>query len=239
MTQSNAFDALVRPAAHRLRSSGPARAASFVLAAMVVALAPQAQARPRMDPGLDAAVTEFVAAQGGDEGLIKKSAQTLDALAAQPERSRSPLVLAFAGAAHARLAETTIFPWSKMRYAEDGLALVDKALQRLDPKDDTPDPGHTPVAKEVRFVAASLFFVLPSIFNRRAQADKLLDGLLATVETDATPPDFKAAVAVLAGQRAAKAGDKAQARRYFDKATGYGSPQEAEDARRELKALGA
>ena len=224
--------------ARRARSTS--KMSAILGVALFVGLMWRADARPKMDPVLDSAITEFVDAQNGDDALKEKSSRTLDALYADPARSRDPLILVFCGAAKARLAETTILPWSKINHAEDGLALIDKALQRLEAKDETAESGFTPPAKEVRFVAASVYLIVPSaLFHRDAQGNKLLDDLLATVDTDSTPKDFKAAINVLAGQRAAKAGDKNKARAYFNKAIDYDSPQEAADAKRELKALDA
>src|SRR3989339_466530 len=84
----------------------------------------------------DGALAQFQQARTGDAAAIGSSAQAFAALLkAEPI---NPVLMAYAGASTAMQATTTWLPWSKMAYAEDGLALLDKALTLLTPAHNAP-----------------------------------------------------------------------------------------------------
>jgi hypothetical protein len=97
-------------------------------------------------------------------------------------------------------------PWNKMKYAEQGLDHIDRALEALKPDHDRHAMRGVPVGLETRFVAASTFIKLPDgIFHRQAAGRKLLDDLLRHPGLAAAPESFRSAVQKTAAE-AAKAG---------------------------------
>ncbi|MFZ6752386.1 hypothetical protein ACO0KY_03335 [Undibacterium sp. Dicai25W] len=107
----------------------------------------------------------------------------------------NPLLMAYAGAATTKLATTTIFPWKKMSYSEDGLAMLDKALQ-LSSNTNAAAAMHgtVPVALEAKFVAANTFLAVPGFMNRGGQGQKLLNEILQHPLFSSTAVDFRGAV---------------------------------------------
>src|SRR3954451_14931056 len=86
------------------------------------------------DAAFDSAFRHFIVASGGDKSAIEPAADAFDALLkAEPA---NPVLMAYAGAATALRATTTMLPWKKMGHAEDGLALLYKSLAMLTPAHD-------------------------------------------------------------------------------------------------------
>jgi hypothetical protein len=123
-----------------------------------------------------------------------------------------------------------------MSRAEDGLALLDKALAQLTPAHDAPLYRGVPASLEARFTAAGTFLALPGMFNRHERGLKLLQEVARSPLLDGAPLPFKGAVWLRAGQEALKADDKAAARDWFGRLATSGAPQAA-DAQARLKDL--
>ncbi|MBL8340843.1 MAG: hypothetical protein JNL30_05175 [Rubrivivax sp.] len=217
----------------RCRLAGPTATALIGVAGFTfLALPPAAQAAEA--PAFAAAMAEFDRALGGDEAAVEPAAERLARLsAAEPA---DPVLRAYAGAATALRARTTLLPWKKMRHAEDGLALLDKALAQLAAAHDAPLYRGVPASLEARFTAATTFLAMPSMFNRQARGLKLLDEVTASPLLEGAPLPFKGAVWMRAGQEALKAEDKAAARAWFGRITASRAPQAA-DAQARLKDL--
>ena len=97
----------------------------------------------------ETAFTQFQAAvQGQSSAVEAAAAQWRELSAAQPT---DPVLRAYAGASTAMLANTTLLPWRKMSHAEDGLAVIDKALAQLTPAHDAPAHRNVPASLETRF----------------------------------------------------------------------------------------
>jgi hypothetical protein len=125
-----------------------------------------------------------------------------------------------------------------MGYAEDGMALIDKALALLTPAHDTPMQRGTPGSLEVRYVAANTFLAMPSFMNRGARGAKLLADVLASPLFDAAPLPFQGTVWMRAATLALKEQRKDDARRYLNVVVARNAPQ-AEQARALLKSEAA
>jgi hypothetical protein len=208
------------------------------LAALMLAAAlalPLAATQAAADPAaFTAAMGSFNKAMDGDESAIEAAAeQWLKLSQADPQ---DPVLRAYAGAATSMRARTTFLPWKKMSAADDGLALIDKALAQLTPAHDAPLYRGTPASLETRFVAVGTFLAMPSMFNRRERGLKLLAEVLQHPGFEAAPLGFKGAVWLRAGQEAAKDQQADRARQWFDKVVASGAPQAAA-AQARLKAL--
>jgi hypothetical protein len=215
-----------------LRSLLAAQAAALIAGALVATMLPPAWAADA--PTFAAAMVEFDRALGGDEAAIESAAERLSRLSAA--ELGDPVLRAYAGAATAMRARTTMLPWKKMGHAEDGLALLDKALAQLTPAHDAPLYRGVPASLEARFTAATTFLAMPSMFNRQARGQKLLDEVATSPLLESAPLPFKGAVWMRAGQEALKAEDKTAAREWFGKLAASGAPQ-ADRARTQLERL--
>ena len=139
------------------------------------------------------AMAHFQRAVNGDDSAIEPAANEWRALStAEPT---DPLLRAYAGASTSMLAKTTLLPWRKMGLAEDGLALIDKALAQLTPAHDAQVVQGAPVGLHTRFVAASTFLALPSMLNRGARGAKLLDEVAHSPSLAAAEPGSKEQIA--------------------------------------------
>lgn len=186
------------------------------------------------DAGFNAAFARFTSIKPGDEAAIDDAAHQFGKLlAATPT---DPVLRAYAGASTSMRATTTMLPWKKMGHAEDGLALIDKALAQLTPAHDAPSHQGVAASLQVKFVAANTFLALPAMFNRGERGHKLLDDVLKSPLFEAAPAGFKASVWLRAGQQAQTDQQPAQARQWYEKAAASGTPQ-ATVARSRLQAL--
>lgn len=154
-------------------------------------------------PFVDAAKI-FLQARDGQASRIEPAIAAFEALArAEPAQ---PLYAAYLGSAIGLQAREAWTPWNKMKYAEQGLDHIDRALNTLKPDHDRQLMRGVPVSLETRFVAANMFISLPDgIFHRRAAGKKLLDEVLRTPALANAPEPFRSAVQKAAAE-AAKAG---------------------------------
>jgi hypothetical protein len=188
------------------------------------------------DPALRAAMQLFQRAADGDAGAIEPAVEAWTQLSkAQPA---DPVRLAYLGSATSMQATTTWMPWRKIAHAENGLALLDKALSMLSTSSEAASAGPLPAALEVRFTAASTFLALPSMFNRQARGEKLLAEVVKHPSLGTAPLSFRGAVWLAAGRHAKQAGQTADARRWLQEVVAQGAPQAAA-AQALLRELGA
>jgi hypothetical protein len=146
--------------------------------------------------------------------------------------------MAYAGASTALKATTTLLPWKKMGFAEDGMALIDKSIALLTPAHDAPLQHGTPGALEVKFIAANTFLAVPGFMNRSARGAKLLGDVLASPLLAASPLPFRGQVWMRAAKLAQADNRPADARRWLDEVVRSGAPQAA-SAKASLQGLGS
>ena len=182
----------------------------------------------------DAAYAQFQQARSGNAAAIAASAQAFETmLKAEP---LNPVLMAYAGASTTMRANTTWLPWKKMGFAEDGMALLDKALAMLTAAHNAPLQHEVPAALEVRFIAANTFLAVPGFMNRAARGNKLLGDILVSPLLASAPLAFRGDVWMVAAQLAAKDKRTQDAQKYLDEVIQAKAPQ-AEAARAQLKAM--
>jgi len=200
------------------------RCAGLVLA-LALAIPCASAAAPAPDAVIEAGTQLNQAAMAGSSSAVAQAeAYFAQQLAAFPS---DPLLRAYYGSSHSRLATTTWLPWKKMSYAEDGLADLDKALAQLTAEQDTQMHRGVPVSLETRFVAASTFVSLPSMFNRKARGGKLLEDVLKSPLLERTPMPFRAAVWMRAATTAHTDGRTADEKRLLGLVAASGTPLSA------------
>jgi tetratricopeptide (TPR) repeat protein len=171
-------------------------------------------------------------AGAGNEERAAKAFQNL--LNAEPGQ---PLLMAYAGSATSRLAVTTIFPWKKMSYAEEGLAMIDKSLI-LAEKEPTQLHGHTLQLLEIKLVAASTFLAVPEFMNRHTRGQKLLDDILVHPQLSTADLGFRGEVWMRAARLAQQQKRIEDAKKLAEEVIRNQAPQ-AEKAKQLLQGLSA
>lgn len=194
-----------------------------LLAASLLACAWLAHAAA--DAPFQAAFDQFTQASAG-KASPESAAQAFAALRAQ--EPANPVLLAYEGAATAMRARETWLPWQKMRHAEDGLALIDKALALLNATHHAPVQRGTPGVLEVKLTAANTFLAVPGFMNRRERGQKLLAEVTGSPLLATAPTPFQAAVGLLAADQAIKDGKPGEARRYLTQVAQSAAPQAAQ-----------
>ena len=172
-----------------------------LLAALLLAATAAAQSPSAPPAQFIEAFKAFQEARGGNSGRIEPAIAAFEALAqADPKQ---PLYAAYLGSALGLKAGDAWMPWTKMRYAEQGLDRVDQALSALKPEHDTQSLRGVPVSLETRFVAANMFVKVPdAIFHRRSTGKKLFDELVKSPALALAPAEFRAAVDAAAAEAA-------------------------------------
>lgn len=210
----------------------PNIARRLAMTAVAAALAGGAWAAPQdlFQPAFD----QFLQANKGDEAAIEKSVESFGALLKR--EPTNPVLMAYAGASISMQARSTFLPWKKMGYAEDGMAMLDKALAMLTPAHDAPLQHDVPAALEVRFVAANTFLAVPGFMNRGARGARLLNEVLTSPLLGGAPLAFRGDVWMAGARLAAKEKRVEAARQYLNEVIKANAPQ-LEAARAQLKAL--
>jgi len=153
----------------------------------------------------------------------------------------NPLYLAYFGSSLAIKARDAWLPWKKLKFGEQGLEQIDKALKRLTPEHDKVTPGKVPVSIETRLVAVETYLKVPDQFFHRYDSGKAL--LAETLKNPAfaqSPPQVQARfhwqAAVVAKRDAQPVEERTQLTRALEL-----DPQSsrAAAARARLKELGA
>lgn len=200
------------------------RIGQLAVAATLVCLASVALAVPQAQ--FQSAFAAFIKASAGDSAAIDHAAEAFSGLL--ETEPANPVLLAYAGAVTAMKATTTMLPWKKMSFSEDGLAQLDKALAMLTPAHDAPVQNGTPGVLEVKYVAANTFLAVPEFMHRHARGTKLLGDVLANPLLASAPIGFRGTVWMKAAAEATKAKNSPEAKRYLDLVVRAQAPQAAQ-----------
>ena len=196
----------------------------IALAASLVCLGAGAMAAPEAQ--FQAAFKHFIRASSGDESAIEPAAEAFSGLL--KSEPANLVLMAYAGSATAMKATTTMLPWKKMAFAEDGLAQLDKALALLSPAHDAPVQHGTPGVLEVKFVASNTFLAVPGFMNRNERGAKLLGEVADSPLLATAPLPFRGSVWMSAAKEANKAKNTIEAKRYLDLIVQQQAPQAAQ-----------
>ena len=177
------------------------------------------------DGPLQTAFAQFAKANAGDASPAAAVKSFAELSARDPQ---DPVLLAYLGAATTMQARDTLLPWKKMAYADEGLALLDKALALLRSRHDTAPLSQTPAALEVRLTAARTFLAVPDFMNRRARGQKLLAEVLASPSLMGAPLAFRGSAWLAGATEAMRAGDHDGARAQLQRLLDSGARQAAQ-----------
>jgi hypothetical protein len=187
-------------------------------------------------PAFSQARQQFFAASGGNRDASDSAIEAFHKLgAAQPGH---PIFMAYEGAATALKARDASLPWEKMKHAERGADLLDKALAQLTPAHDEALFQGTPESIEVRLVAANTLLALPDFMNRRSQGKRALDGALNSPLLEHSSDHTRAAVYAAAAKLAAKEQRSKDEAAWLEKIVALPKTMQTERAAARLKELG-
>jgi hypothetical protein len=212
----------------------PIRIASIALLKLCVTAAifsfSGANAMAASEPEFQAALQQLTSPSGSKEAAAESFSALLK------KEPGNPLLMAYAGSATSSLATTTSLPWKKMSFAEDGMALLDKALQLVAASDGSAMHGATPVVLEVKFAASNTFLAVPGFMNRGPRGEKLLSEVLAHKQFEQAALGFRGAVWMRAARLALEQKRSDDARRFLNQVIQNAAPQ-AEAAKALLKGV--
>jgi hypothetical protein len=86
----------------------------------------------------------------------------------------NPLFVAYYGSTFAIRARDGGAPWQKIKWINEGIDNIDRALALLGPQYDTRTMRGVPVSLETRLVAVATYIPLPGLFNRMSVARQQL-----------------------------------------------------------------
>ncbi len=144
-----------------------------------------ASAAPVDASAFQSAQAEFTRALNGDSGAVERAMDLFRTLSESD--AGNPLLAAYYGSAQALRARDAWMPWNKMKYSEEGLDTIDRALRMLKPEHDAQRTRSVPVSVETRLVAARTFLAMPKILNRGEQGRNLVADTIASPVFQTTP----------------------------------------------------
>jgi hypothetical protein len=180
----------------------------------------------------------FAKAVAGESSAVKTASEQFKQL-----HEREPdhvLLRAFWGSCLTLQGREALMPWNKLRYVEDGLAQIDKALGQLSPEKDAELLGGVSIGMETRLIAASTFLKLPDLFRRFDAGKRVVEESLRNPAFATLPPPlqgrFHYQAAVVAKQEKRRADEIASLQRAVEM-----DPQgpDVVEAKARLKALKA
>lgn len=150
-------------------------AVMFLAGACATAFAAPREVAPA---GFSQARQQFVSGAAGNAGARDAAIDAFHALAAaQPDH---PLYAAYEGAALSLKGRDALMPWDKMKFAEKGANMIEKALQMIGPEHDEALFNGSPESIEIRLVAANTLLALPDFMNRRSAGKRAVEAALAS-----------------------------------------------------------
>lgn len=209
-----------------------------ILALAIALTFGSALAAPAIDgAAFTAARQQFAAGSGGDASARDAAIEAFEKLSAgQPG---NPVFLAYQGAGIAMRARDATMPWDKMKYAEKGADMVQKAVALLAPEHDSLLVEGTPASIVTRMVAANTLLALPEFMHRRPDGKRALQAALDSPALAQASAPMRASVFATAARVAAEEKRSADEIGYLRQvvATRADSPNVAKAAAR-LKELG-
>jgi len=180
---------------------------------------------------------QFQAASGGDASARDAAIDAFEKLSAS--QPGNPVYLAYQGAGIAMRGRDAMMPWDKMKYAEQGADMVQKAVTLLAPEHDSLMVDGAPASVLTRMVAANTLLALPEFMHRRPDGKRALQAAVDSPVLAQAPAPLRASVfsaaARVAGEEKRSADEIGYLRQVV--ATQANTPHVAKAAAR-LKELG-
>jgi len=163
-----------------------------------------------------AAHAAFMQGLAGDERYIDRAQALFEELNRQAPDN--PLFQVYLGGTYAIQGREAWMPWNKIDLVEKGLEIIDRALDKLQPRHDEMLIRGTPVGIETRLVALNTFLDLPGFFNRLQPAKELLADILTSQAFGLAPDEIRGRVYLQAAAIAQREENPAGELRYLKQA---------------------
>ncbi|MDH4273442.1 MAG: hypothetical protein OEW08_00235 [Gammaproteobacteria bacterium] len=151
------------------------------------------------------AIATFTQAAGGNTDAVEKALPMFQEI--DQHYPNHPAVLAHIGSLTTMMARDSLLPWNKIRYAENGLDIIDHALELAANNTDTTMIRNVPESLDVKLTAASTFSRMPRFFNRWGQAERLYQAIVDAARFADLPAEFRATVWLGRAQHANQRGN--------------------------------
>ncbi|RBM27542.1 hypothetical protein [Vibrio tarriae] len=164
----------------------------------------------------EAMIQRYNQAAQGDEKLVEPLYADLEKLVAQ--EGATALSLVYLGSTRTLMGRDAFLPWKKMRYSEEGLAMIEKGLSLLSANTSNSEEirNGLPVQMLAMAVAAATYTSMPDMFNHFERGYDLYLNLLADPQFQTQPFAATAWIYRLAIVAALRANDEAQARLWLE-----------------------
>jgi hypothetical protein len=157
--------------------------ASILLSPWSSAVADSSSAyTPEVTARFERAAQLFEQARAGSAAAVAPAQDAFKELL-QTEAS-NPLFIAYYGSTFAMRARDGGAPWQKIRWVNEGVDNIDRALALLGPQDDAKTLRGVSVALETRLVAIATYIPLPALFNRMSVARQQLTVAMSSPSFD-------------------------------------------------------
>lgn len=163
-----------------------------------------------VDRELTEARKVFLLGVDGDRRAVRDATQRFKSLSHR--HPQEPVFLAYLGASMTLQGRDASNNIDKRRLTEDGLRIIDRALEKSSKSGDRDSPRYL----DTLLVAANACIHIPSFFNRHDQGKRLLDEILAHRNFDDMAAGYKAATYLAAALVVQGEGDEDAYRRYLD-----------------------
>jgi hypothetical protein len=118
-------------------------------------------------PTLSSTYEHYLAAVDAKEDAASVYAALLDL-------PPTPVVQVLKGSTLTLMGRDAWMPWTKMKYADDGIILLERTLQALTLDDQQTEFQGVPVDVFVIFIAGTTYTRLPDMFHKKAEGQALL-----------------------------------------------------------------
>ena len=119
-------------------------------------------------PTLEQVYSQYLAAVDGKQSADSVYEQLKDF-------PSNPEVSVIKGSTLTLMGRDAWLPWTKMKYAENGIVLIERCVRDLTEADHKNEFGGVPVDIFVKFIAGSTYRDLPELFHKKAEGKALLD----------------------------------------------------------------
>ncbi len=142
---------------------------------------------------------QFIEAKDAFDTYLQEDDGSFDTVWQQFERldeqyPNHPAVQMYYGSLETIKARDAFLPWKKMKWVEQGLDRMDRALSLIKVEHEQERLGKTMVALDSRLVAANTFLGVPSFLNRLQDAKDVFADLMETPDLEHMPPPLKQAI---------------------------------------------
>ena len=163
-------------------------------------------------PALIEANTLFDLASQGDAASVEPALNAYENL--RVDQTLQVFVRCRMGSLVSMQARDTWTPWNKMRYAEQGLDLIDQALELLTNADQQKIFDDITITQHTQLTAAITFTSLPKFFKRWSQAEYLFKSIVSNKQFEKSPLAFQQLVWTQRANLALQRGQNEQSKQW-------------------------